>query len=73
MANHAALREHVYITLLRESSGCLTFQQLVDRLRAEPDWKNVSPNDLRTALYELRHEPASRIEWRDDGHYCRRD
>jgi len=68
----SVLREHVYITLLRASTGCLTFQQLVDCLHAEPNWRNVNPLDLRGALYELLHEPEPRIEQRDDGCYCRR-
>jgi hypothetical protein len=72
MVSHAALREHVYITLLREPTGCLTFQQFVDRLQTERDWENVTPVDVRTALYELLHEPGHRIEQREDGRYCRR-
>jgi hypothetical protein len=66
------LREHVYITLLREPTGCLTFQEFVDRLHAEPNWRNVTPNDLRGALYDLLHEPGCRIEQREGGRYCRR-
>ncbi len=72
MASHVALREHVFITFLREPGGCLTFQQLVDRLHAEPDWTTVKPIDLRAVLYELTHEPGARIECGEDGHYCRR-
>jgi hypothetical protein len=71
MADRAALREHIYIALLREPTGCLTFQQFVDRLQAEPEWKNVSPFDLRGALYELLRESGARIEQREDGRYCR--
>ncbi len=72
MASLAVLQEHVYITLLREPTGCLTFQQLVDRLHAERDWKNLSPLDVRVALYELLNEPGPRIERCKDGHFCRR-
>jgi hypothetical protein len=70
-ASHAVLREHVYITLLREPTGCLTFKQFVDRLHAERHWKNVNPFDVRNALYELLREPGHRIEQRADGRYCR--
>jgi hypothetical protein len=73
VAGDRVLQEHVCITVLREPSGCLTFQQLVDRLHAEPSWRNIQPNDLRGALSELLHEPGPRIEQREDGCYCRRD
>ena len=71
MVDHAQLRDDVYVMLLREPSGCLTFQQFVDQLRAHPGWKNVNPLDVRSTLVELLHEPEPRIEWRQDGHYCR--
>jgi hypothetical protein len=72
MASHAALREHVYLTLLREPTGCLTLEQVVDRLRAEYDSENLNRLDVRGALHELLHEPAPRIQRRADGWYCRR-
>ncbi len=73
MASRGVLREHVYIALLREPTGCLTFKQFVDRLRAESGWKNVNAIDVRGALSELMHGPAPRIEQHADGYYCRRD
>src|SRR5436305_1894047 len=50
MASRNKLQEQVYTTLLQELTGCLTFQQLVNRLHAKPDWKHVSPFDLRGVL-----------------------
>jgi hypothetical protein len=73
MASYAVLREHVYITLLREPTGCLTFKQFVDRLRAQTGWNNINAIDVRGALSELMRGPAPRIEQREDGRYCRRD
>jgi hypothetical protein len=72
MAIRGGLREHLYITLLRKPTGCLTFQQFIDRLHVEPAWTNISPFDLCIALRELLHERQPRIEWREDGRYCRR-
>jgi len=71
MVSRAVLREHVYITLLREPTGCLTFQQFVDRLQADREWKDINPIDVRTALHELLREPGPRIEQREGGRYCR--
>jgi hypothetical protein len=56
----------------RAATGCLTFQQFVDRLQVEPRVKERQPDRSARCLYELLRESGARIEQREDGRCCRR-